>query len=208
VPEPASEPLELFPPGPLDAVRIVPDAIKVAPGAERRLRAVATDVAGRRIAAATFTWRLVPDAGFDAVVRGDGTRPALVASPVARVGAEAVLEVEADDPRHPDVRAAARATVTIAEDSGGADLGIPEPNLVGDPDGRWRSRLVGDRWDVNDAHPDYVILRAAPRARMRYLLSLLAKEIVVRTTGRVDGAEPLESLVEVLAHAEKNLRGS
>ena len=67
---------------------------------------------------------------------------------------------------------------------------------------------IGDRWDVNDAHPDYVTLRGEPRARIRYLLLLLAKEIVVRTTGRLDAAETLESLVEVLAHAERNLRGS
>ena len=207
-PELPTEPLELFPPGQLDAVRIVPDAVKVAPGAERRVRAVATDAAGRRIAAATFKWRMLPESGADISVRGEGTRPALVASPVARIGAEAALEVEAGDPRHPGARATARATVTVAEDAGGADLGIPEPNLVGDPDGRWRSRLVGDRWDVNDAHPDYVSLRAEPRTRVRYLLALLAKEIVVRTTGRVDAAETLESLVEVLAHAEKNLRGS
>jgi len=67
--------------------------------------------------------------------------------------------------------------------------------------------MLGDRWEINEAHPDYVAVRGEPRARLRYLLALLAKEIVVRTTGRVDVAEPLESLVEILAHAEQNLRG-
>jgi hypothetical protein len=37
---------------------------------------------------------------------------------------------------------------------------------------------------------------------------LLAKEIVLRTSGRPEVAEVLESLVEVLAHAERNLRGA
>jgi hypothetical protein len=40
------------------------------------------------------------------------------------------------------------------------------------------------------------------------LLALLAKEIVVRTTGRADAADVLESLVEVLSYAERNLRGA
>jgi hypothetical protein len=36
---------------------------------------------------------------------------------------------------------------------------------------------------------------------------LLAKEIVLRTTGRAETADVMESMVEVLAHAERNLRG-
>jgi hypothetical protein len=42
---------------------------------------------------------------------------------------------------------------------------------------------------------------------MRYLLSLLAKEIVVRSAGRPDASDLLDALVEALAHAERNLRG-
>ena len=83
--------------------------------------------------------------------------------------------------------------------------GIPEPQLVSSPDAPWRSRLTDAVWEVNEAHPDYVALRGEPRARMRYLLALLAKEIVLYSAGRGDLAEPLESLVEVLAHAERNL---
>jgi hypothetical protein len=66
---------------------------------------------------------------------------------------------------------------------------------------------VGDRWEVNDGHEDYRALRGDGRARLRYLLALLAKEIVLKTTGRVDTADVMESMVEVLAHAERNLRG-
>jgi hypothetical protein len=43
---------------------------------------------------------------------------------------------------------------------------------------------------------------------VRYLLALLAKEIVLRSAGRPDLADPLESVVEVLAHAERNLKGA
>ena len=204
-PGPVSEPLELFPPGPLAAVRILPESVGVAAGAERRVRAVASDASGRKISEVAFGWTIHGDASLS--VRGDGARPALVAAPTARLGATATLEVEATDLRAPDLRARARAIVTVAEDLGGGDLGVPEPHLVSDPDGRWRSRMLGDRWEVNEAHPDYVSLRAEPRARVRYLLGLIAKEIVVRTTGRTDADEVLESLIEVLAHAERNLRG-
>jgi hypothetical protein len=67
--------------------------------------------------------------------------------------------------------------------------------------------MSGATWEVNAEHDDYRALRAEPRARLRYLLALLAKEIVVRTTGQPEMSDALESLVEVLAHAERNLRG-
>jgi hypothetical protein len=205
-PGPAPEPLELFAPGPLASVRIVPENIGVAPGGERRVRAVAADATQRTIHDAVFVWHLQGDPAI--VARGDGARPALVADAGAQLGATATLEVEATDPRAPNARAGAQASVTIRPATGGGELGVPEPNLVSDPDGRWRSRMLGDRWEVNDAHPDYLALRGEPRARVRYLLGLLAKELVIRTTGRADAAELLESLIEVLAHAERNLRGS
>src|SRR5262249_47893770 len=99
--------------------------------------------------------------------------------------------------------------VTVAEASDdGADLGIPEPRLVSDADGAWRSRMNGAVWEVNDAHEDYRALRAEPRARVRYLLTLLAKEIVARTEAAdARSRAMLEGMVEVLAHAERNLRG-
>jgi len=56
-------------------------------------------------------------------------------------------------------------------------------------------------------HEDYRALRAEGKSRLRYLLLLLAKEIVLRTTGRVETADVMDSMVEVLAHAERNLRG-
>jgi hypothetical protein len=60
---------------------------------------------------------------------------------------------------------------------------------------------------VNEAHRDYFGLRDDARAQLRYLLALLSKEIVLRTSGRWETADVLESMAEVLAHAERNLRG-
>ena len=90
----------------------------------------------------------------------------------------------------------------------GATFGIPEPELVDDSGGQWRSRFDGQRWQVNASHEDYVSLHAEPRPRLRYLLGLLAKEITLRTHG-VPGCEAaLEGMIEILAHAERNLRGA
>jgi len=51
-------------------------------------------------------------------------------------------------------------------------------------------------------------LRGDARGRLRYLLALLAREIVLRTTGRLEAADDLDALIAILAHAERNLRGS
>jgi hypothetical protein len=197
--------LPLFPPGPLASVRIAPAEIRVAPGGERRVHATAADADGRPCREVSFAWT-VGDPGSGISVRGEGPRPAVVAEACAREGSSADLHVEA---RQGALVAAANAAVLVceAEVEEGA-LGIPEPHLVSDADGTWRSRMVGPCWEVNDAHEDYRALRTDPRKRVRYLLALLAKEIVLRTAGRPEVDSILESVVEILAHAERNLRGT
>jgi len=74
--------------------------------------------------------------------------------------------------------------------------------------GRWRSRFNGHRWQVNASHEDYIALRGEPRTRLRYLLALFAKEVAFRAHGVPGSEEALESLVEILAHAERNLSGA
>jgi hypothetical protein len=206
-PRPQPDPdMNLFPVGPLARVRVVPDAVRVVPGGERRVRAVAVDQDDRALADVLYSWSTVDPAGAGLTVRGQGARVAVGVRPDARLGAEAELLVCAQQGAR---TANASAIVRVIDDVGAeTSLGIPEPHLVSDADGTWRSRMAGERWEVNDAHEDYHVLRADPRSRVRYLLALLAKEIVLRTTGRPETAEDLESLVEVLAHAERNLRGS
>lgn len=204
-PEPELEPLPLLPPGPLARVRIAPSPIALAAGTERRVSAVAQDDHGERVADARFEWSLEPSSGAASVtIRGDGARPALVAAPAAPLGAAGTLRVVATQSER---SASASAEVLIAElDERGSGLGVPEPRLVSDAEGGWRSRLLGSVWEVNDAHEDYVALRDDSRARLRYLLSLLAKEIVLRTTGRTDAGDVIDAVIQILAHAERNLR--
>lgn len=201
---PEADEAPLFPPGPLAEVRIAPEQVRVAPGGERRVRAVAVDADGRPCADAAFRWNVEPaDAGV--AVRGEGARPAVTAEPLAAEGTAVRLRVEA---RREGRKATAAAAVLVCDFEGEeGGWGIPEPRLVSDAEGAWRSRMVGERWEVNDAHEDYRALRSDPRKRVRYLLALLAKEIALRTSGRPDTAPLLESVVEILAHAERNLRG-
>jgi len=200
--------LELFPPGPLAGVAIVPCEIEIAVGRERRVRAVATDSAGRKLGAdhgVSFEWGITPGS---LSITGSGHRPSIVVSASARPGSRESFQVTA---RQGERVAQASGTVVVVESiepEGGAKLGIPEPELLDQPGAAWRSRFDGQRWQVNAGHEDFAALAGEPRARLRYLLTLLAKEIVTRTHGGPGADAALEGLVEILAHTERNLRGT
>jgi hypothetical protein len=193
----------LFPPGPLAMVRLVPSEISVSPGRERRVQAVPLDRDGRRVSGKVgFSWS--SDNAAVAIV-GEGPKPLVRVQPDARPGVRGAIVVVAT---HAEARAEASATVLVAErPEPSADLasGVPEPELIDDPDARWRSRFDGQRWQVNASHADYIALRGEARTRLRYLLALFAKEVALRAHGVPGSEEALESLVEILAHAERNL---
>lgn len=199
--------MPLFPPGPLHALRIVPARIAIAPGGERRVRAQATDAEGRAIPdGVAYRWS-VDRAELE--IRGDGSRPAVVAQASAPLGHEATIRVSAgqDGTWH---HAFAQVVVEPAPDRPGRDggLGIPDPEIVDDPGGGWRSRFVGADWQINGSHEDYIALRGDARTRLRYLISLLAKELVLRSYPGPGNDALLEQAVAILAHAERNLRGA
>jgi hypothetical protein len=201
--EPDREQPSLFPPGPLAQVRISPGEIVVQAGRERRVEAVATDRDGRRPAGEiSLSWSRDNEA---VSIVGTGMRPFIRVQHDARAGLRTEIRVTAT--QGPE-RAEAAATVLVADrPDSPTDLtaGVPEPELVDDPGGRWRSRFDGQRWQVNASHDDYIALRGEPRTRLRYLLALFAKEVALRAHGVPGSEEALESLVEILAHAERNL---
>ncbi len=190
--------------GELASVQIRPDRVDVAPGRERRLRALPMTAEGGRFRGETvYRWSVE---GTGLAVAESGPTPALRAAGDLRPGERGLVRVIATSGER---TAAAEAEVEIvpAVELPGARLGIPEPTLVSAHGELWRSRMVGARWEVNEAHEDYLSLRGEPRGHFRYLLSLLGKEIVQRSYGQPGGEALLERLVEVLAHAERNLRG-
>jgi len=125
---------------------------------------------------------------------------------VVRPGATARLTVVA---RQEALEARAEATLEAVEPrSDEAGLGIPEPRLVDAHGETWRSRFDGQTWEVNRMHEDYVALRGEARARLRYLVVLLAKDLA-QHAHRVPGAvEASEDVAAILALAERNLRGA
>jgi len=197
--------LDLFPPGPLAGIRISPPEITLAPGRERRVLGVGVDESGRRVLGEVdIVWSTASPV---LSIAGAGRRPAVLASAEARAGSRFSLVAEGRQGEH---RARGEAVVVIieAEEPGaGLGFGIPEPELVDDAGASWRSRFDGRRWQVNASQDDYVALHGDGKARLRYLLALLAKEIAQRTHGVPGSEAALESLVEILAHAERNLRG-
>ncbi|MHB8418639.1 MAG: ATP-binding protein [Myxococcales bacterium] len=193
-----------LPLGPLASVRIEPERIEIAPGRARRLHGLALDAEGRRCGGRVdLVWSVE---GASLAIAGEGARPALRAAADGRPGERGLVRLHASAG---EVGADAQAEVEIvaALEKPGSRLGIPEPTLVSRPGEGWRSRMAGIRWEVNEAHEDYLAVRGEPKAHFRYLLALLAKEIVQRSYGQPGSDALLERLVEVLAHAERNLRG-
>jgi hypothetical protein len=135
-------------------------------------------------------------------IDGDGSRPAITAGDLP-AGTEATLTVEV---REGDRVARASASVVAVDKRERSGPGIPKPELVDAPGAGWRSRMEGETWQVNSGHEDFPSLDDG-RARLRYLVSLLGKEIVVRTYAQPGAGELLEHLIAVIAHAERNLRG-
>jgi hypothetical protein len=204
-PEPESHAPQqpLFAAGPLASVEIVPSVVAVAPSGERRVLARARDAEGHRVRDVAFIWTIEGD-GFAIV--GDGARPAVAASGELLPGAEGRLAVEARHGEHL-ARAVARVVADVDAARGKSAPGVPKPQLVDAPGAPWRSRMVDDAWQVNAGHEDYLALEDG-RPRLRYIISLLGKEIVARTYAQPGAGELLEHLVAVIAHAERNLRAN
>jgi len=196
------QPLGLLPAGPLALVKIVPARSRVERGGARRLHVLAEDECGQAIASqgVAYTWQCTDGPGqlekADgplAILRaGDRLAPCTVTVEAAererRARAEAIVEVVAELP--------ARLS---------ADGGIPQPSFVNDPNGAWRSRLVDSRWEVNSAHRDYLTALESPKRKLRYLASLLAKEIVAHSFPSPQAGSILERMVEVLTITDQRL---
>jgi hypothetical protein len=193
---------DLLPPGPLDAVRLVPAEVRVAIGGTRRVRAFGLDAIGRPVGAPLeLDWRLEGPVG-----RLDDHEPS--AAEVVLIAGESEAEgrllVTA---RSSDRTASAEAPVEVLEAIGSrrASEGIPEPELVDQPGAGWRSRMLDGRWQVNAGHRDYRSLVDRPVLKLRYLALLFSKEIVLRNGQDPRLERPLEQMVEVAAFADRKL---
>ena len=197
-PEPPAIEPQLLPPGPAAHVRLSPDPIRLWPGGARRVRAIVTDVHGQRIAATTTWTASSPQLAID----GEGAARTLSLAELADAASYVVTVV---------AEANGGTASTIAEvvavegpPIGGPGAGIPEPVLVEEAASAWRSRLSASGWQVNVGHADYRALATEPRARLRYMVALFAKDVTVATTHAANEGV-LDQMIDVLAHAERNL---
>jgi len=197
---PEQEMPSLLPPGPLATLQIVPAVTRVERLGERRLRADARDASGTRIdRALEIEWT----AG--ALGHLDPTRGAVV---VFHAGPDTGTVEIAAVARENGAEARAASSIRIVEASAAEEArraGIPEPIFVDDPNGSWRSRMRDEHWEVNSAHPDFGIASEAPRRKLRYLVTLLAKEVVLHSFPSPQLGPALERLVEVMTIADRRL---
>jgi len=201
-----AEPPSLFPPGPLAALRVEPQRLRIPPLATRGLRARALDADGRGVRGElVWSWRLegpgelefdgprarytAPDAQPTAS-DGEGSPP-----PSARILCEAVQHEEG---RRLDARAEVPVVLTRGPAAADDTRGIPEPMPIHAPTESWRSRMRGDVWEFNEAHRDYLAASDSEARRLRYLVHLFAKEVVLRNFGGPGDAELLERMVEIV----------
>ncbi len=199
-PSPAPEPGDgpepdgqLFPPGPLARVKLVPASLRLAPDVTRAFRARALDADGRPATGALdFGWRL--EGPGELVAKGDDARYTAPSGP-----AHAALHVVVHAGTH---RAEATAEIETSLELLGREKvgGIPEPRPIHAPGESWRSRLRAEVWEYNESHPDYRAAAETDAGRLRYLIHLFAKEIVLRNFGRPGDGDLLERLVQVLTH--------
>ncbi|MFN8641942.1 MAG: ATP-binding protein [Candidatus Binatia bacterium] len=197
----AVEPPSLLPAGPMATLHIVPNVTRVERFGERRLRADPRDALGTPIRRPLeLDWstdaalgRIEPAAGLAAVFHAGTDTGTATVSAVAREA---------------DLTARAEATVRVVEAGVAEDArraGIPEPVFVDDAGGEWRSRMRGEVWEVNRAHPDFANAAETARRKLRYLAALLAKEVVLHSFPQPLLGPALERLVAVLTIADRRL---
>ena len=185
----------LFPPGPLDSVRVRPASSRLPPGARRNLRARALDTERRPLAGGvSFAWRLEGPGGLAA----DAGRATFTAPPSPATSTIHVVAVQGG------VERAGSSTIETDDELTGADPseGIPEPVPVAAPREPWRSRMTEGRWEFNTGHRDHELAARDEARRLRYLAALLVKEVVLRNFGKPGDGPVLERMVELLTHLD------
>lgn len=162
------------------------------------MRAIVTDLHGQTIRA-TVTWTA---SSPSVIIEGDGAAVTIRLHELMPL--EALVVTVTAEANGGACSHAAEIVVVDGPPAGSDGAGIPEPILADEPAAAWRSRMTPSGWYVNIGHVDYRALAGEPRARLRYLVALLAKDLTVATTH--PASEPvLDQMIDVLTHAERNL---
>lgn len=187
---------EIFPPGPLDAVTLRPAKLELPVGESRTLTAEARDATGRPLReGVSYVWRA------DELLQLSGDCARTTVTTAAESGDGCVTVIARQGERE---RSAVAPVRIVAARERRADAGVPQPEEINEPLQSWRSRLVGEGWQINVGHPDYRALSTEARPRLRYLAMLLSKEVVSRNFPQPGLGAILEELVGLLAALERS----
>jgi Histidine kinase-, DNA gyrase B-, and HSP90-like ATPase len=193
------EAVELFPPGPLATVEILPPMARVSVLGSRGLRAHARAADGREIREPmAFTWACSSE---HSRVDGRDRQATFYAGEELETVTVWVVATQGD--RHTSAEAAIEVVEERPERA--PQAGIPQPEFINEATGNWRSRFQDGRWQVNAGHRDYLIASESSRRKLRYLTALLAKEIVLHSFPHPQHATVLERMVEVLTITDRRL---
>jgi len=196
------EALHLFPPGPLHHLAVTPERTRVELLGTRRLLAIPRDADRRRLRLPLpVAWRVLSGPGR---IQSEGTAGIAGCFQADSMEGVSVIEASACDGER-SVAGQAVVRTVLGNETSHPGLGIPSPAFVEDPSGDWRSRMRDGIWEVNRAHPDFREASTAERRQLRYLSSLLGKEIVSRTYPSPQTSRVLEQLVRLLAIVEQSL---
>jgi len=194
--------VDLLPPGPLHEVKLTPSPLRVECRGRRRARARPLDAKGKPVdAPVEFDWTLSRPI---ATLIHDDEPPGRVSLVAGDREGVATLVVTAREGNH-EARAEVEVEVLEEIPAGRSNEGIPEPELVHHPGATWRSRMIDERWQVNAGHRDFRAVADRPVLKLRYLATLFAKEVVLRSHQDPRLAQPLEQLVEIASYADRKL---
>lgn len=204
--------------GPLSAIEVVPNPIRIPVGKSCLVRAVAKDQHGHPIShGVRFVWESLenddvvifyqaePDASRSTEHGAESIEGAKIRIQAGNIPGSMLLHLSASED---GVTLESIVSVEVYEQSRqpqGPVAGIPEPEPVHAPEATWRSRAVGNRWEYNTAHADYLASIDDPKRKLKYMSLLLAKEIVAQNSPLAESDAMLERMVEVLTWIEQRL---
>jgi hypothetical protein len=192
----------LLPPGPLAGVVVSPDAIAVPRGGRVTLRASCRDALGCEIdRPASVRWSA--EGAYATIVAGDDD-PRIAVLHVADEAGTGTITVAATSDGCGASCLVGYEVLAHAVARDGRD-GVPDPVWVEDDAGRWRTRRVEGRWEINAAHPDWCACEG-PAAKLRYVTLLLAREVALANAGPSEPAmTTLERVIELVSEADARL---
>jgi hypothetical protein len=198
---PRRRPAGLLPPGPLAEIVVSPDPVALARGGRARLHASCRDALGHEVDR-PVTLRWSAKGAFATILACEDDPSAAMLHAADEAGAGAISVLASCEGREVAARVVYEILPQAVLRAGG---GIPDPRWVEDAEGTWRSRRIETGWEVNAAHADWCACEG-PAAKLRYLTTLLAREVALANASPGEQAQAtLDRALDLMIAAERGL---